>query len=77
MAAARIGIGGLHCDACARRVEAQLASLPGVSAARVRRALGLALVLYDPTVATEDDLLAAVARAADGTPQEYHAVVLR
>jgi len=75
-ASARIAIKGLHCDACAARVENELLDVTGVAAARVRRTAGLALVLYDPLRVTPEDLLRAVERAAGGMQPRYDGVVL-
>lgn len=75
-AAARMVIGGPHCDSCAARVEHALLAVDGVVHARVRRASGIATVLYDPTRATQRDLLAAVVRAGGDGVHHYHGLFL-
>lgn len=44
-----IGIAGMTCDNCVRRVERALRSLPGVKEVTVSRAEALARVTYDDT----------------------------
>src|SRR3954471_16975305 len=60
---------GMHCVACAARIEKALAEAPGVSQAGVNFATGRATVAYDPA-ATDPDALRDVVRA-----QGYDAVL--
>ena len=53
-------IGGMTCAACARTVERQLASLPGVEKANVNFATKVASVSYNPAQTRVEDLVAAV-----------------
>jgi Cu+-exporting ATPase len=62
----RLPIDGMHCAACAGRVERELNGLSGV-AATVNVATEEATVEFDPARVTTDELLAAVAAAG------YHA----
>lgn len=75
-AAARMAIGGLHCDSCAARVEHEIRAVDGVVHAQVRRASGVATVLYDPARATQRDLLAAVVRAGGNGVHHYRGLFL-
>lgn len=56
MAKAILHIQGMSCAACVRRVETGLSSVEGVSQATVNFATHKALVDYDSSVATPDDL---------------------
>ena len=51
---------GMHCAACATRVEGALKLAPGVSRAAVNYATGRATVEYDPTTTAPADLLGVV-----------------
>ncbi len=51
-----LGIAGMSCAACVRRVEEGLKALPGVKDAAVNFATGKALVEYDPGVASTDGM---------------------
>lgn len=53
-------VSGMHCAACAARVESRLNSLPGVREAAVNLATGRATVSYLPGVITAGELAAAV-----------------
>jgi Cu+-exporting ATPase len=44
-----IGIAGMTCDHCSRKVEKVLRSQPGVTSVHVNRAAALATVTFDPT----------------------------
>jgi Cu+-exporting ATPase len=44
-----IGVTGMSCDNCARRVEKALRNVAGVTEARVDRAAARATVTFDPT----------------------------
>ncbi len=76
LAEARIVIGGMHCDACARRVQDAVAGLGGVESARVSLAPPGARVLYRPGEITTGALCAAIARAGWGTAHTYRAGTL-
>ncbi len=57
---------GMHCSGCAANVERVLKRVKGVSAATVTLSAGQATVDYDPAVATEKELAAAVTKAGYG-----------
>jgi Cu+-exporting ATPase len=61
---------GMHCAACAGRVERALAGVPGVSSAAVNLATGTARVAFDPDRATPAALVAAVSAAGYGAEAE-------
>lgn len=46
----KIGIAGMTCDNCVRKVERALRGLPGIREVKVDRAQALATVTYDDTV---------------------------
>jgi len=56
-------IEGMTCASCVRRVERALGKVPGVSEASVNLATEKARVVYDPAVASLDQLSAAVEKA--------------
>src|SRR4051812_23015709 len=51
---------GMHCAACANRIEKALAETPGVARAGVNFATARATVHYDPTATTPEALRDAV-----------------
>ena len=51
---------GMHCAACANRIEKALAAVPGVSSVGVNFATASATVQFDPTIANPDALREAV-----------------
>ncbi|HEX3980333.1 MAG TPA: cation-translocating P-type ATPase, partial [Acidimicrobiales bacterium] len=53
-------IGGMHCSACATRVQKTLGRLPAVASASVNLATTRAFVSFDPAVLDTDDLCRAV-----------------
>lgn len=55
-------IKGMHCDGCARTVEALLARVPGVRKAEASFEKRQARILYDQDRAPEADLVAAIAK---------------
>ncbi len=59
-AAVTLGVQGMTCAACVRRVERGLAKLPGVEQATVNLTLERASVRFDPELVTVDDLAAKV-----------------
>ncbi len=63
-------IGGMTCAACARTVERQLASSPGVEKASVNFATKIALVSYNPAQTRIEDLVAAVEDVGYEVPSE-------
>ncbi len=58
-----LSIGGMHCASCVSRVESALASVPGVTDARVNLATEGARVVVDPSTTDLTALAEAVARA--------------
>jgi Cu+-exporting ATPase len=63
-------IGGMTCAACARTVERQLASSPGVAKASVNFATKTASVSYNPRQTRVEDLVAAVEEVGYEVPLE-------
>ncbi len=62
-------LAGLHCASCAGLIEAALRAVPGVGAARVHAAAGLAQVEWDPQRLRPSALIAAVRAAGyDAAP---------
>jgi len=59
---------GMTCASCVRRVERSLRRVDGVSGASVNLAAEVARVVFDPAVATVDQLTAAVERAGYAVP---------
>ena len=60
LATAELSLGGMHCGACAARIEGALADQVGVVSASVNLATTRAFVAYDPTTTGVDDLCGAV-----------------
>jgi Hg(II)-responsive transcriptional regulator len=56
-------IDGMHCDGCARTIEALVSTEPGVRKATVSFETGEARILFDPQVRNEDQLTAAIRKA--------------
>ena len=77
VATVELALGGMHCNACATRIERALADQGAVLSASVNLATNRAFVTYDATAATTDDLCAtvstvgysAVAARDDGAPR--------
>src|SRR5262245_21832186 len=61
---------GMTCASCVRRVERALEKTAGVADASVNRATERASVRFDPSVASLDDLRAAVVKAGYGMRAE-------
>ncbi len=68
-----LSVSGMGCQNCAARVRNSLVSLKGVVEARVDHTMGMAQVAYNPTLASADDLIAAVALAGGDGRHEYGA----
>ena len=60
-AVAEFAVGGMHCNACATRIEKALAGEPGVRSASVNLATARAFVAYDPAAVSPEGLCAVVA----------------
>ncbi len=60
MATVELALGGMHCNACATRIERALADQRAVLSASVNLATNRAFVTYDATEATTEDLCATV-----------------
>jgi Cu+-exporting ATPase len=58
-----LDIGGMTCASCVGRVERALSRVPGVASAQVNLATEIATVSFDASVASINDLTAAVAKA--------------
>jgi cation transport ATPase len=61
LATAELELGGMHCSACATRIQKTLGKVPAVASAAVNLATNQAFVSYDPAQVTTDDLCRAVA----------------
>jgi Cu+-exporting ATPase len=61
-----LGIKGMTCASCVRRVEKSLARVPGVREARVNFATERATVVYDPATASPEQLKKAIEQAGYG-----------
>ena len=59
-ATVELDLGGMHCSACATRIQRSLNKLPAVASASVNLATHRAFVSYDPELVNDDDLCAAV-----------------
>ena len=62
-------IEGMHCEGCAKTVEALLKSEPGVKAATISYAKGIARVMFDPASVDLSTLVRAVERAGYRVPE--------
>ncbi len=60
---ANLAIFGMHCSSCAQIIERQLKKVSGVTEARVNFAAEKAAVVFDPSQASNQDLLQAVVKA--------------
>ena len=58
---AELELGGMHCSACATRIQKSLGKLPAVASASVNLATTRAFVSYDPAQLNRDELCRAVA----------------
>lgn len=72
-----LAITGMGCPNCAARVRNSLLNVYGVVEADVLHMLGVAQVLYNPTLASTDQLLAAVAGAGGDGRHEYRAELVQ
>jgi len=63
VATVELALEGMHCNACATRIERALADRPAVLSASVNLATNRAFVTYDATEVTTDDLCATVGTA--------------
>jgi len=57
---AELELGGMHCSACATRIQRSLGKMPAVASASVNLATTRAFVAYDPGRLTPEDLCQAV-----------------
>ena len=62
-------IHGMHCEGCAKTIEALLTTEPGVKAATVSYGSGSARVLFDPATIDLPRLVKAVERAGYRVPE--------
>jgi heavy metal translocating P-type ATPase len=60
---AELELGGMHCSACATRIQRSLSRLPAVASAAVNLATTRAFVAYDPTQVGTEELCRAVSEA--------------
>ena len=63
MKTATFTIEGMHCDGCARTIEALVSTDPGVRKATVSFKTQEARILFDPQALGEDQLAAAIRKA--------------
>lgn len=63
MKTTELALDGMHCDGCARTVEAVVGRVPGVRRVEVSFADRRALILHDPEAAPAAELLGAVRKA--------------
>ncbi len=69
-------VSGMTCGSCAARINKVLARQPGVEEARVNFATGKAVVAFDPSQVSVDDLVGAVGKAGYGlSPAEPYAEI--
>ncbi len=61
LATAELELGGMHCSACATRIQKSLGRLPAVASASVNLATTRAFVSYDPSRLDQGELCQAVA----------------
>ena len=54
---------GFSCPSCVAKIEKQVGRLPGVESVKVHFASARIEVVHDPSTASTDDLVAAVAKA--------------
>jgi heavy metal translocating P-type ATPase len=73
---AELTVGGMHCSACATRIQRSLGKLPAVASASVNLATNRAFVAYDPARVGPEELCQAVTDAGyqaapvtDGQPE--------
>ena len=77
VATTELVLGGMHCSACATRIQRSLIRLPAVASASVNLATTRAFVSYDPGQLTTEELCGAVAdigysASPAGMPAERH-----
>lgn len=63
MKTATFKIDGMHCDGCARTIEALVSMEPSVRKATVSFKAREARILFDPQASSEDQLAAAIRKA--------------
>ncbi len=56
-------IEGMHCTSCAMTIDWEVEDVPGVRDAKTTYAAGTTIVTFDPAVASEESIAAAIARA--------------
>ena len=61
LATSQLALGGMHCSACATRIQKTLGKVPGVASASVNLATTRAFVSYDAETVDLDGLCRAVA----------------
>lgn len=72
-AIAMLYVWGMGCPNCANRVRNSLVSLKGVIEAYVSHVMSAAQVIYNPSLASVDDLITAVVSAGGDGRHEYGA----
>lgn len=72
----QLAVSGMGCPNCSNRVQNSLLGLEGVSAAMVDHRQGVAIVDFNPTMATVEDLVGAVSAAGGDGTHEYSAIPL-
>lgn len=71
----RLAVLGMGCPNCATRVRNSLIRVTGVIDAVVEHTFGIAEVIYNPNLTTQDALVNAVARAGGDGRHEYRAQI--
>jgi len=65
-----LSITGMTCAACATRIEKNIAKVPGVQKVNVNLATEKASVIYDPAVASVNDVIAKIKKTGYGVQEE-------
>lgn len=68
MNTATIQIEGMHCEGCARTIQALIGAEPGVHAVDISHERGRARVLYDPQCIGEGRLIEVIEKAGYRVP---------
>ena len=71
-----LAVRGMGCPNCSNRVRNSLLELDGVSAAQVDHRRGVAIVDFNPTMATVFDLVRAVSAAGGDGRHEYSGTLI-
>lgn len=75
-AIAMLYVWGMGCPNCVNRVRNSLVSLKGVIEANVSHVMSTSQIIYNPKLATLDDLISAVVHAGEDGRHEYGAQLI-